>query len=126
VRERIGRRNDLTLVPNIFVGRAGGHMAETEFDLAILGDDRLDLIEVKAVVDARGLQTAVTRLAHYRSLLSGPGGRAWLVLPFAHRNTLREAEIDARARDASVTICSGNNALSQLLSEIDKQYAPRR
>lgn len=131
VEARLGSRSDLQIFSGIEIARdmdqtgRNRSAAETEFDLVILGDDRLDLVEAKAGADISGLHDAITKLGHYRTLLSGPAGAAWLVTPLVSRRILDEYDLLAHAEAEGVNIYSGDGAVGRLVKDLNKRY-PRR
>ncbi len=60
----------------------------SDFDLVIFADERLDLIEAKAISTPMGLHVAIDKLSKLQSQLSGQSGRAWLVAPLLNREAL--------------------------------------
>ena len=123
-------RNDVQIFSNVEIAdgvEAGRNtaVAQTEFDLVIMGDDRLDLVQAKAGTDIRGLHDAITKLGAYRTRLSGPGGAAWLVTPLVTRKTLEEKDLIAHARSEGVRIHNNDGAVRRLVSDLAARY-PRR
>lgn len=130
VQARFSDRDDVQIFSNVEIadgGEAGRNtaVAQTEFDLVIMGDDRLDLLQAKAGTDIRGLHDAITKLGAYRTRLSGPGGAAWLVTPLVTRKALEEKELIAHARSEGVRIHNNDGAVSRLVSDLAARY-PRR
>lgn len=131
VASRLGRRSDVQVFAGVEIARdkdqpkRNRSASETELDLVILGDDRVDLVEAKAGADVTGLHNAITKLGHYRTLLSGPAGAAWLVAPLVTRRVLEENELLAHAEAEGVGIYEHTSSVGQLVTDLKKRY-PRR
>ena len=91
---------------------------DTEFDVVVLTNDKLQLIEAKASLDNNGLHRAIDKLGKYRTQLSGPAGKAWIVAPFHGRADLERAEILAHAEREGVKLLYGSDALAQLTAAL--------
>ncbi|MCC6008087.1 MAG: DUF1887 family protein [Rhodobacteraceae bacterium] len=128
----LGDLPELQVLSNVEIAPADGDAsrnfiaAQTEFDLVILGDDRLDLVQAKAGTDKRGLHDAITKLGAYRTRLSGPAGGAWLITPLLTRSDLDKHHLLTHARNEGVMIYNNDRAVSRLITDLKARYSRRR
>ncbi|MDO8945011.1 MAG: DUF1887 family CARF protein, partial [Desulfobacterales bacterium] len=110
-----GVRN-VQVVAGLDVRLEGRKRSLTDFDILIFGNDRLDLVEVKAVIGLDGLkQEQVTKLADYKRRLSGPAGRAWLVAPLVEYGHDDHRDLSRNAEQVAVTLLTGPSAVNRLV-----------
>jgi len=106
--------------------RDGFDPAEVEFDVVVLGNDRLDLIEAKSTMDPKGLHGVIDKLAKYRTQLSGPAGVVWLVAPFHNQASLERLGLIEHAKHEGVRFFYGADAVAQMVAQLKERRSPRR
>ncbi|MBV1868623.1 MAG: DUF1887 family protein [Marinosulfonomonas sp.] len=90
----------------------------TDLDFLMLSDEKLDIVEAKAVTVTKRFREGIVRLAEYRNLLSGQAGQAWLVTPFLNRSDLEKDDMIGHAQRAGIEILFGENAVEELVDKI--------
>lgn len=92
----------------------------SDFDLVILGDDRVEVIESKAVVDVKQIHAAIAKLNSHIRTLGGDAGRAWIVAPLLDKQQLDKNDMIASAQELGIKLLFGRNSLDELEREIRK------
>lgn len=116
-------RNDAEVASGVRFGSgAGGNVDYSDFDLAVLSGDRLDLIEAKAYINAKGMHEAIEKLARYREIVGGHAGSAWIVAPLLDHGQLNKVEMLTHAKDAGISLLFGKSALNTLESQIKASH----
>ena len=92
--------------------------SQTDLDLVILGNDRLDVVQAKANVNVSRLHDGLDKLSKYRNQLAGQGGRAWLVAPLIDDAQLKKSNHRAHAVHEGVKLVSGPQAIDRFIASI--------
>lgn len=115
VESSLARRNDVEIIAGLEFGLEGsGKKTVSEFDIAVLSENSLTLIEAKAVVSPAGLQGDVAKLANHRDRFCGPTGRAFIVCPLLSRD-----DVEAAKRDG-VEVMFGPSAVDMTVKKITR------
>lgn len=121
-------RNDVIIAAGLELGVGAPKNrkpAVTEFDLLIRAEDRLDLVEAKAIsseTGKAGLHGAIDKLAKYRDRLSGPSGMAWLITPMLDIGELNALDATRHAQNEGVKILHGADAVRQFGRELARSH----
>lgn len=128
-REVFGGKNDVKIAAGLELGMPKKPKqrkpAITEFDLAILAEDRLDFVEAKAISGKMGkgkLHGAIDKLAKYRDQLSGPSGMAWLITPLLQTGELKDLDAFKHAENVGVKLLCGDAAVQKFGEELAESH----
>ena len=91
---------------------------DTEIDVAVVIDDQLHVVEVKAVTSSRRLGDHIAKLVKIRQELGSQVMRAFLVAPLLSRSELERGGFIARAEKQGVRLLYGQRALELLQREL--------
>ena len=103
-------------------GRPVKAASQTDLDLVILGNDRLDIVQAKANVNVSRLHDGVDKLAKYSNQLAGQGGRAWLVAPLIDDAQLRKSNHRGHAANEGVELVNGPEAIDRFTQSIVRDF----
>jgi Card1-like, endonuclease domain len=92
----------------------------SEFDLVILGEDRLEIIEAKAAASTKQIHLAIAKLNNHKTRLGGDAGRAWIVAPLLDYQQLDNNDMIKNAEANGIRILFGRDGLVDLEREIRK------
>ena len=115
--EKLRGRNEVELAAGVRLP-AGNTADSGEIDLVLLKDDRLHIVEIKAVTTAKGMHAQLDKLALRRTNLSGPTGPAWMIAPLLDDGIVAEAGLTEMAITASVNFKFGVGAVDAFVNEI--------
>ncbi|WP_298572025.1 hypothetical protein [uncultured Aliiroseovarius sp.] len=120
--------NDVEIAAGLRLGMMSNRKSKpdvTEFDLAILAEERLDLVEAKATFGKAGrtkLHGSIDKLAKYRNQLSGQSGKAWLIAPLLSFEDLAAIDAIDHANNEGVRLIWGANAVKKFGNELMASY----
>lgn len=114
-----GKRNDTEFAAAFDIARQDkfkGNL-ESDFDLIVLKDDMVGLVECKAVTGVATVREGMNRLHSYRRSIAGHGGRAWLVAPLLSSSIVSDKGIKDQAKGLGITLLVGKGAVKQLAAD---------
>lgn len=125
VTKLLAGRNDTEVACGVRFGSGRGGNDFSDFDLAVVAGDRMDLVEAKAYITAKGLHEAIAKLAHYREAVGGHAGAAWIVAPLLSKDQVSGAGMQTHAKDAGIGLLYGNTALDDLDNALKRSLGLR-
>jgi hypothetical protein len=109
---------DLAIQENLQICLSGIGRDFSEMDVALRKREQLHIIELKSSARTTGLGDALSKLGGKKANFCGRPGMAWFVAPFMTMTAGEAADYEARARQFSVKLLYGPNAIAELVEDI--------
>lgn len=124
----IGPRNDVEIVTGLRLGMdrqraendAKGEL--TDLDLVIYGNDGIDIVEAKAITEAKDVHTMIAKLQAWRAKLGGPNAKGYLVAPLLSRHKLEQADTFKHANLQGIVVLCGPYAVREAVRALTARF----